>query len=415
VKTGGLALLGAAGLAVLVYLLHPWWRVWLAGRPADNPTPAVAVAGTFEPAGHGAIISGPVVTPDRVYVAAVRDQGLTTSGVVYCQDRRGTVLWQFDDGGAMQHMICTPCLAAGRLYVGEGMHANDVCKLYCLDAASGRKLWDFTTAGHIESSPCVAAGAVFFGAGDDGLYCLDAGSGAERWHLRGPWHIDTGPAVAGGRVYAGSGVSRLNQTTEILCLGAADGKLLWRTPTELPVWGSPVVDGGQVFFGLGTGRLTQSAEAPEKPAGALLCADAATGRPCWVFPVADAVFGRAAVEEESVWFGARDGRCYCLDRRDGRPRWQADMGSPVVTRPALAGGRLYVVAEEGRVSCLDAGGGRALWTFDVAGHTQTRPQLLSSPVVVTEAGGGDAHHLLYFGAELRTRAGSTAMLYCLRD
>src|SRR5205814_1193228 len=80
------------------------------------------------------------------------------------------------------------------------------CQFYCLDAADGHKLWQFETAGHIESSPCVADGKVFFGAGDDGLYCLDAGTGSRRWHFQGPFHIDTSPAVAGGRVYAGSGV-----------------------------------------------------------------------------------------------------------------------------------------------------------------------------------------------------------------
>src|SRR5207244_12980553 len=129
------------------------------------------------------------------------------------------------------------------LYIGEGMHANLVCKLYCLDAGSGRKLWHFTVGGHIESSPCVADGRVFFGAGDDGLYCLDAVSGAKRWQLAGAHHIDSNPAVAGRWVYAGSGVSRARKTTEVFCLDAADGSLRWRRPVDLPAWGSPCVNG----------------------------------------------------------------------------------------------------------------------------------------------------------------------------
>jgi outer membrane protein assembly factor BamB len=370
----------------------------------------------FEQPQRGAILSAPTVTGDGVCVAAIRDSALAPSGVVYGLDRReGTVRWTFDDGGTMLHTISTPCLGDGRLYVGEGMHGNEVCKMYCLDAGTGRKLWQFVTGGHIESSPCVAEGAVYFGSGDDGIYCLDAATGTKRWQFVGRWHIDASPVVVDGRLYAGSGVSQINHVTEVFCLNVADGHPVWRTPTELPVWGSPVVQGGQVFFGTGTGRLTQSAEPPEKPAGALICADAATGRLCWIVRVADAIFGRPAVDAERVYFGARDGRCYCLARRDGQRLWEVDMGSPVVTRPVLVDGRIYVVASGGRVCCLDADNGRVVWTFDVASHTQTRPQLLSSPVVVVDGDDTGPHYLLYFGTELRNGIRSAAVLYCLRD
>ncbi len=401
-----------AGLAAVALL------VLRRDRSADSQRrqeTAPEVVWTFEQPESGAIVCAPVVDGEHIYAAAVRDNALAPSGVVYCLDRRrGKLRWTFDDDGAMRQTISTPCLSGGRIYVGEGMHGNDVCKLYCLNAASGRKLWQFVTGGHIESSPCVAESAVFFGSGDDGLYCLDAVSGAKRWQFAGQWHIDVSPVVVDGRVYAGSGVSRLYRMTEIFCLDAASGRPLWRTPSELPVWGSPVVDGGQVFFGTGTGRLIRSAEPPDKPAGALLCADAATGQLCWTAHFADAVFGRPAVDAERVYFGGRDGCCYCLDRRDGRRVWQTDLGSPIVTRPALVEGRLTIVASAGQIACLDAGNGQVVWTFDLASHTQTRPQLLSSPLVVreNEAMGG---RLLYFGSELKNGVRSTAVLYCLRQ
>lgn len=382
-------------------------------RPVEKPTPRIVW--TFEQPQSGAIISTPVVDKEHIYTAAIRDNALAPSGIVYCLDRRrGTLCWKFDDDGTMRHTISSPCLAGGRLYVGEGMHGNDVCKMYCLDADSGRKQWHFVTGGHIESSPCVADGAVFFGSGDDGLYCLDAVSGKKRWQFSGRGHIDVRPAVVAGRVFAGSGVSRLYPTTEFFCLDAVSGQPLWRMPTELPVWGSPTVDRGQVFFGTGTGRLTQSAEPPEKPAGILYCADASTGRQCWSVRLDEALFGRPAVDGEHVYFGARDGRCYCVDRRDGQRVWQTDLGSPIVTMPALSAGRLVVAASGGPIACLDAASGQTVWTFDVAGHTQTQPQLLSSPLIVRDDEEG-RHPFLYFGTELRTSVRSTAVLYCLRE
>jgi outer membrane protein assembly factor BamB len=402
-------LLGAAALVAVTLAFVVWAK--LQPQPARE---SVAVVWMFEQAERGAIISTPVITEDCVYVAAIRDSAFAPSGVVYCLDRQGgSVRWKFDDDGAMKHTYSTPCLADGRLYVGEGMHGNDVCKMYCLDTADGRKVWEFVTDGHIESSPCIADGAVFFGSGDDGLYCLDAASGSKRWQFHGKWHVDVRPEVMSGRVYAGSGISLLNRTTEIFCLDASNGQPLWRTPTELPVWGSPVLEGDQVFFGTGTGRLTMSAEPPEKPAGALLCADAKTGKIQWSCPVADAVFSTPAVDAERVYFGARDGRCYCLDRRDGRKVWQQDLRSPMVTRPALVERRLYIAASGGQVCCLDVDNGRPLWTFDLAKHTQTRPQLLSSPVVM-KISEKDRPYLLYLGTELRRGEESEAVLYCLR-
>jgi outer membrane protein assembly factor BamB len=379
-------------------------------------TEADKVLWTFEQVERGAIVSTPLVVDHSVYVAAIRDAGLSTSGVVYCLNRdSGKLVWQFDDEGEMQHMYSSPCLADGRLYLGEGMHANQVCKFYCLDAATGKKLWQFPTTGHIESSPCVADGKVFFAAGDDGLYCLDAVTGARRWQYEAAIHVDTSATVVGKRLYCGSGVSRTRSRTEIFCLTADEGTILWRKPTDLPAWGSPAVSGDQVFFGLGNGRLTRSAEPPEKPAGAMMAVAAETGEMRWRYDVSDGVLVRPAVDSQRVYFGARDGYCYAVERAHGQLCWKQALGSPLVTNPALIEKRLYVAAGGGRVSRLNADSGTIEWTFDVAGYSQTEPRLFSSPVVVADRGRGGGAYRIYFGAELQMSLGSAAVLYCLRD
>src|SRR5262249_10140114 len=97
--------------------------------PRPTPAPEARVAWTFEPRQRRAIISAPLVHDDRVFVGVIRDGALSSSGAVYCLDRGlGKVLWSFDAGGQMQHMYSSPCLADGRLYVGEGMHGNLTCK-----------------------------------------------------------------------------------------------------------------------------------------------------------------------------------------------------------------------------------------------------------------------------------------------
>src|SRR5438132_1499251 len=77
-----------------------------AARKAPTPPPGNAQAGkvvwTFEQVERGAIVSSPLVAGEQVYVGAIRDAGLATSGAVYCLNRdTGKIVWQFDDGGEM--------------------------------------------------------------------------------------------------------------------------------------------------------------------------------------------------------------------------------------------------------------------------------------------------------------------------
>jgi outer membrane protein assembly factor BamB len=380
-------------------------------RPAASE--GVRVAWVFEPSEPGAFLSSPRIAGDRIYAAAIHGRGRLPFGVVYCLDRNsGECLWKFDDDENLQQVFSTPCLADGRLFIGEGLHENHGCKFYCLDAVTGRKLWDFETPSHTESSPCVAGDWVYFGAGDDGLYCFEAATGKPRWHFHEPLHIDANPAVAGTRLYAGSGVSQAHSDTQIFCLDTATGQIVWRKRMDLPSWGTPVPDGRHVFFGLGNGRYNSSAE---KPAGALLCVEADTGRVVWRHEVPDAVLGKPAVDAEHVYLGARDGFCYCLDRDRGEFCWKRDLGSPVVTAPALIGRRLYVAASGGNVCCLQADTGATVWSFDVAAHSERVPQVFSSPEVVHEQGCEGEPRRIYFGAGLASSLHNSAALYCLED
>jgi outer membrane protein assembly factor BamB len=382
------------------------------GPPPPVPPTAAHVRWLWEAPERGGVVATPRVDGERLFVAAVQDAGLSSFGAVYCLGRSDKrVLWKFTDDGRMLHSISCPCVADGRVYFGEGMHANFVCKFRCLDATGGRKLWDFETAGHIESSPCVADGRVFFGSGDDGLYCLDAVTGQRRWQFRGLWHVDSSPLVAGGRVYFGSGLSRRFRTTAVLCLNAADGAVVWYVPTDLPVWGAPVLHGNRLFVPLGNGRLTKGVDPPEQPAGALLCLDAATGQMLWRRDLPDGVLNAPALDETRIFCGCRDGRCHAFDQGDGRPLWSADVGSPVVTSPAVAAGSVFAVDSTGRVVRLDAADGREVWRFDVAAHAQMPAQMFASPRAVVE----DGRVRVYVAGELIGGVNHAAVVYCLEE
>jgi outer membrane protein assembly factor BamB len=384
-------------------------RYWPKTMPVP-PRPSIELAWMYESPRPGAVVSSPLIDGERVFVGVIRDEGLSPKGTVVCLDRNtGKPVWTFDDGGEMIHMFSSPRVSGGRLYIGEGMHANFSCKLYCLDAATGRKHWAYPVTGHVESTPCVANGAVFFGAGDAGLVAVDAATGSKKWQFAGTWHIDSSPAVVGGRVFVGSGVSRRFKDTFLFCLDANDMDVVWRVLADLPAWGSPVVDAGQAFFGLGNGRLDHP---DEQPAGALLCLDAATGHELWRRPAGDGVLARPCVDETRVYFARRDGTVTAVDRTNGQPLWSRPLGSPVVTTPARLGDRLYVAASAGTLFALNAQTGDVLATFDLAAQFRAPAKVYSSPAVVAEPETG--RHFITFGAEVQTANGAKAVVCAVR-
>ena len=373
---------------------------------------------TFRAPDKGGISSSPLVDGDRIYVAAAHDSVFKSYGALYCLDRAtGKVAWTYHDDKKMKPVFSSPCIADGRLYIGEGFHQDANCKLYCLRADSGAKLWEFQTGSHTESSPCIAASKVYCGAGDDGLYCLDAATSKEVWHFSG-FHVDAGPVVADGRVFFGSGVGDIYKETALFCLDAATKQVLWRINTELPAWATPTVRGPHVYFGIGNGRMNES---DSNPAGALLCVDVTTGAEVWRYPVGDGVLGRPMADGNFVYFGSRDGNLYCLHRDKGHLAWKHPLGAPIVAAPAVArcnfcGARtsVFAVASDGnglaRLVCLGANEGQIAWSFDVAAYARAPADLWSSPALVISP---DSRRI-YVGAQINGTA-SAAVLYCFED
>jgi outer membrane protein assembly factor BamB len=377
----------------------------------------------FSPKPSSWIASPPRVVGDRVYVGAVHGEQYQ-SGALYCLNRAtGAVIWAFNNGGQMKNAFSAPFVVGDRLYVGEGFHQNTDCKLFCLNADTGAKIWDFPTRSHTESSPCVVDGKVYFGAGDDGLYCVDAADGKPAWddatRLKG-LHVDANPLVVGGRVYCGSGVGDAYRETCVFCLDAATGKEIWRRPTDLPVWGESALADGRLYVPIGNGNMMAS---EDKPAGALLCLDAAAGEQKWRRDAADGVLVRPSLDRGCVYFASRDQNCYCCDRADGRVLWKKDLGAPVTASPLLVrcpdcggGEALYVVASDvdrvGLAYCLDPATGAEMWRLDL-GKGRKSPALFSAPTAAVNRDGDMERRSIYFGGGFNFfRRG---VLFCVED
>ena len=149
---------------------------------------------------------------------------------------------------------------------------------------------------------------------------------AKLWQYQPGLNVDASPTVDGKRLYAGSGISRTHKTTAMFCLDTETGTPIWRVDTELPVWSSPCIVGEHAYYGLGNGQYGASAE---KPAGAVMCVEAATGRRLWEENLPDGVLDKPVVDGRHVYVGSRDKNFYCLDRAKGRVVWKREMEAVV--------------------------------------------------------------------------------------
>ena len=376
----------------------------------------------FQPKENGQIRAKPCVTAERIYVSVHHRKGFDQYGVVYALDpRSGSILWQFDNEQDLKPLFSSPVCADGRLYFGEGYHTDHNSKLFCLDAATGTKLWEFPTQSHTESSPVVADGKVVFGAGDDGMYCVAAATGKKVWQFPsdGGLHIDSNPLIHDGKVFAGSGTSQRSKSTRIFCVDLKTGQEIWSESTAYSAWGSPVATGNLVYFATGNGTFSEDRE---PVAGMVLCREAETGKPIWQRPLANSVVSRPAVDRYQVYVGCRDGNCYALDRRTGDVVWSKSLQSPVLAAPAIdvspqmgIGEVLYAIGNLGELEALSPADGSLFWAINFRSLIDIPyVESISTPVVVRDNQNGTQIRRVYVGLAFAPSpdAAPTARLYC---
>jgi outer membrane protein assembly factor BamB len=126
---------------------------------------------------------------------------------------------------------------------GENLYfgSSADCKVYALQAATGRERWSFFTGGPVRFAPALWKDRLLVASDDGYLYCLSAKDGKLIWKKRGgpsgrmilgnermisKWPARGGPVVVGDIVYFGAGIWP-NDGIYIYALQAASGKVLW--------------------------------------------------------------------------------------------------------------------------------------------------------------------------------------------
>ncbi len=130
-----------------------------------------------------------------------------------------------------------PVIADGTLYYGSSAD----CKVYALDADTGKTRWTFFTDGPVRFAPVAWRDRLFVASDDGHLYCLAASDGKLLWKLRGGpkndmllgndrmisrWPARGGPVMIDDVLYFGAGIWP-TEGIFIYAIDPATGKVLW--------------------------------------------------------------------------------------------------------------------------------------------------------------------------------------------
>ena len=352
-------------------------------------------------------------------------------------DAPGRELWSKGQPLIKLPTVSAPAVKGDLLIFGDGMHQTDGAALYCLDAGTGRPLWQWSLEGklvHMEGAPVVADDRVFIGGGEAGVLCvalakatlegqeldllelrkrmetrwqelqaiyekarqtdelaippgddaLPKATPKTIWHVKDKgWHVDSGLALAGGKLFLASAYIDVDKVGKrvVAALNAADGALLWETRLDVNPWSGPTIAGDLLLVGCSTIRFDRALANTGE--GQIVALESATGHVRWTRQVPGGVLSSVSVVDGLAVFTATDGKVRALNLADGAPRWEYTGGTPFFAGPAVASGVVYAADLKGVLHAINLSDGVKKWTLDVAGDplVQSPGAVFGSPVV----------------------------------
>lgn len=351
-----------------------------------------------------AFLASPAVRGNRVYVPSVTIGAFGgLSGAIYAFDAdTGAVVWKTGPR-KYRGSFSSAVVEGDALVVGEGLHITTDARAVCLDIsdeAQPRVRWTFATESHIEGTPAIEDGRVFFTAGNDGVYGVDLETGEELWHVSGEEIHDPETSILAheGRVYVGLGFGRKGQA--LLVIDAGSGEVLHRIRTPYPVFSPPAVYGDRLYVGMGNGDFVfpaedrvdyvlellkkQGADEAELerrredlgPGGAIWAFDLETMERVWEVETERTILSSITATENGLYAASRSGNVYHLDF-EGRKLATWNAGEPVLSSLSVTDEHVYLMTARGTVFVLREADLSPVWDFSLGQGSMN----FSSPAV----------------------------------
>lgn len=289
----------------------------------------------------------------------------------------------------------SPVVSGGRIFLTTGLgepNAAPSLRALCLDAATGRILWDTevfaareTTAQPIHAknspaspTPIVEGDRVFVHFGHHGTACLDrAGKILWRNNQLGydPVHGNGGsPILVGDRlVYSADG----GRNPFVVALDKRTGEVAWKVARTIRANSN---------FSFCTGLLIAVEGQPQvviPGSGGVSALDPKDGREIWRVRYGQgySVVPRPVFAHGLLFIGTGYNRADLLairaggegDVTDTHIAWRTTRGAPLTPSVVVVGDELYAVNDAGIASCWDARTGTVHWQERIEGNYSASP------------------------------------------
>jgi len=288
----------------------------------------------------GTVYSSPVVADGVVYIGSQDEKFYALNSST------GTQIWNraFVNGA----FTSSAAVVDGVVYVGGGDGY-----VYAFNASDGSTFWSFKTNCNMYSCPAVSGGIVYIGSMDlsaGNMYALDAATGTKIWNYSTGYMnlVWSSPAVANGMVYFGS------DERQVLALNAVSGEKIWNFSTFGLTDSSPAVVNGVVYIGCNDYNL--------------YALNASTGAKIWSFAASHVITSSPAVLDGVVYVGSWDNNVYALDANSGTKIWSYTTGGSVFSSPAVAkGGQVYIGSDDGHIYSINSKSVSPYYQINVGG------------------------------------------------
>ncbi len=142
--------------------------------------------------------------------------------------------------------ICSPVYHDGKVFALIGQdpeHGEGVGRMICVDAKTGKVVWDYTEIERGISTVSVADGLVYGADYRGRVHCVDEKTGEKVWMFDTKSHIWGSTLVVDGKVYIG------NEDGEVIVLKhGREMEKLAVIEFSAPVYASPVVGNGVLYI-----------------------------------------------------------------------------------------------------------------------------------------------------------------------
>ncbi len=349
-------------------------------------------------------LSSPVVVGGKVFGASCYMDTPTSWGSLFCLDaENGRIIWRKDQIAKedLKSFFSSPAITQDGKYliIGQGLHPDSDCNLYCLSTATGRLHWKHKIDLHIESSPVIYGDMVIVGAGaiedikthkptshPGYVFAVRISDGKMLWK-HDVVDPESSPAAEEGMVYIGSGFNghavvalRTLSDEELKKDGLKREK--WKTKTDYPATGAITLVDDLVLAGVGNGDFVFKAS---DPAGVVMALDKETGAVRWTAKFKGSVLGAVAARDGIVICPTGAGEIVALKQKDGKEIWRTKVreNTRILAAPAFTGDLVYAVTKDGYLVVLDAKDGKVLEQHYVneVGNPGDQAFSISSPTV----------------------------------